>query len=87
MYVRIKGGLILFLETAKAKGNKYIYLRSYAVKQHSKNLETHYRFGRKEVAIRKLQHWREHFEELPSELLELGCTIDQLDNWIRRLDE
>jgi hypothetical protein len=77
----------LFLETAKAKGKRYIYLRSYAVKQHSKNLETHYRFGRKEIAIEKIKRWMEHFEEFPMELLELGCTKNDLGTWKSKLEQ
>jgi hypothetical protein len=77
----------LFLSTIKSKGNYYIYLYSYAVRQDRfRTAKTVYRFGRKEMAIKKMHHWRNNFEEFPEDLLALGCNINDLEDWIRTLE-
>jgi hypothetical protein len=78
---------ILFLSTVKTKGNYYVYLRSYAVnQQYVKKVKTNFKFGRKEIAIKKLHHWKENFGDFPKELIDLGCNVFDLEDWIRTFE-
>jgi hypothetical protein len=80
----------LFLSTVKAKGNYYIYLCGYSRERkgnhYSKNVETLFRFGRKELAIRKMYSWRRDFNSFPVELQNVGCEREDLEDWIKTLE-
>lgn len=77
----------MWLERIKAKGNYYLYLRSYAVREYSVNRMIVYKFGREESALPRMYNWRKNFAEyFPKELKELGCTFEDLDGWIKSLE-
>jgi hypothetical protein len=80
----------LYLSTVKAKGNQYIYLCGYSRERkgshYSKNVETLFRFGRKEVAILKMYSWKENFSSFPVELKNIGCGRLDLEDWIKTLE-
>jgi hypothetical protein len=80
----------LFLSTVKAKGNQYIYLCGYSRERkfghYSKNVETLFRFGRKELAILNMRSWRKDFNSFPVELKNIGCGRADLEDWIKTLE-
>ncbi|MFD2446687.1 hypothetical protein ACFSO7_22365 [Bacillus sp. CGMCC 1.16607] len=77
----------MYLQTAKAKGNAYIYLVAYEMSYKGlASRRTLYGFGRKDKAAKKMYSWKENFSTFPTELLELGCTQDDLNYWIQYVE-
>jgi hypothetical protein len=78
---------ILFLERAHAKGYSYLYLKKYDAREnYANNKIIIYRFGRVQEALKKMYKWRDNFNLFPGELIEEGCTKEDLDIWIKTLE-
>lgn len=79
--------IYLFLMTIKSKGKVYIYLTAYEMSYKGlASRKTLYGFGRNDIAAEKMYGWKEDFSTFPKELLELGCTQDDLNNWIQSIE-
>jgi len=82
----------MYLSTTTAKGKKYVYLiKGVGTKDNEYGdlvciKEYLYGFGRNDKAIKKMREWKDHFEMFPSKLKELGCTEENLLDWIRTLE-
>ncbi|WP_256816688.1 hypothetical protein [Cytobacillus sp. Bac17] len=75
----------MFISHSTAKGKQYIYLYEYCSSE-TTNKQSLYGFGRKEEAIKKMRRWRRNFDLFPQQLLEFGCTKEDLIDWIRTME-
>lgn len=83
----IRRNIYLFLEGKKSFNYYYINLRMYSVRPHyATRKETLYKFGRKEIALQKMYDWRNDFTLFPKELILLGCSQEDLNQWIKTLE-
>lgn len=79
--------MILFLERVTSKGNCYLYLRQYSVREHYHNNKiTVFSFGRIERALKTMYSWNKDFQTFPQELIEIGCSKEDLQRWIETLE-
>lgn len=77
----------MFISHVNSKGNQYIYLYTYCNQEEiSSGKQSIYGFGRKEQAIKKMRSWRNDFSQFPKELIEFGCTREDLIDWIRTME-
>lgn len=78
----------MYLEKIKSKGNYYLYLKAYEVREnYSRPYKTVYKFGRADQALKHFYEWRRNFETLfPIELLEMGCSREDLEGWIKTIE-
>lgn len=77
----------MYLERVKAKGRYYLYLRKYKVRRYyESNKKTIYGFGRIDNALTQMYEWRNNFTKFPQELIDRGCTYDDLLEWIDTLE-
>lgn len=78
----------MYLEKIKSNGHFYIYLMQYAVRENYVNNKKYvFRFGRADRACQKMKHWANNFHKLPDELNEKGITKDNLENWMRDIEQ
>lgn len=75
----------MFISYVTSKGNQYIYLYEYCNSE-SKTKQSLYGFGRKEVAIKNMRKWKREFSLFPQELRDFGCTMKDLNDWIRTME-
>jgi hypothetical protein len=77
----------MFLKSVKSKGNIYLYLCSYDPNT-DKETKTRivYGFGRREKAIKKMIEWKKDFRLFPGELKKIGCSRNDLNKWIEKLN-
>ncbi|WP_430483517.1 hypothetical protein [Rossellomorea marisflavi] len=76
-----------FLTRAKAKGNVYMYLRAYHSSSEGFQGKRYiYSFGRAEKAYSDMKRWFKDYRAFPLELIELGCTKEDLKGWIRTIE-
>lgn len=77
----------MYLEKVVSKGVGYYYLRKYLVREHYTTRKIIvYKFGREEKALSNMYKWRAFASEFPKELIQLGCTSKDLENWIRYIE-
>lgn len=77
----------MYLERVKSKGNCYLYLKNYSVRQnYASNKVTVYRFGRIEQALESMYRWKRNFKEFPKDLIDIGCNKKDLEIWIQTLE-
>lgn len=79
----------MYLEKVKSKGNYYVYLKQYdrtVTYSHDKRVYL-YSFGRIDKALNKMYEWKKDSSRFPGELLEIGCGIDDVKQWIKRLEK
>jgi hypothetical protein len=71
----------MFLKNVKSKGNVYIYLCAYDPGDQDKKIL--FSFGRKDKALSVMKNWKIDFSQFPLFLSELGCSKEDLTDWIR----
>ncbi|MGG3805838.1 hypothetical protein [Metabacillus fastidiosus] len=77
----------MFLSGLKVKNTYYIYLTAYNARDpYGSRKKTLYKFGRLDEAVLKMYYWRDNFSNFPYVLVELGCTEDDLREWINTLE-
>jgi hypothetical protein len=74
----------MFLKNVNSKGNVYIYLCAYNHEDQDKKIL--FSFGRVDKALRSMYEWKDDFCEFPSDLSKIGCTRNDLIDWIRKLE-
>jgi len=74
------------LTRKKARGSIYIYLRESFRKGEKVTNKNIYSFGKMPEALESLYSFREDYSSFPSELLEEGYNLDDLDEWILTLE-
>lgn len=75
----------MFISRVKSKGNYYIYLYGYHNKNGVPKIKTLYGFGNIERALSSMKAWKEDFNSFPKELIDLGCTKEDLREWLKIL--
>lgn len=83
--VRIERGEFMFLRQVQSKGKSYLYLCSYYAENEIQDKRIIYRFGRTEQALINMIAWLENFGHFPKELIELGCSYNDLREWVKSL--
>lgn len=78
----------MYLSQVKSNGKQYIYLCSYVgTQEYSTRKEKRiYSFGETKKALIKMKRWKRKFNEFPNELLNLGCGMEDLEEWIRTIE-
>lgn len=77
----------MFLSQVKANGNRYLYICSYHTQEYSARKQKRlYSLGKSKKAIMTLRMWKENLQDIPSELIELGCTKEDITDWIRTIE-
>jgi hypothetical protein len=74
----------MFLKTVRAKGNTYLYLCSY---DPVKEVKVVYGFGRQDRAIQNMKKWLKNFNTFPPELINIGCSRQDLIKWIKKVEK
>lgn len=75
----------MYLEKVRSKGVDYLYLRKYDSKvKYGTRRKFVYGFGRLEQAREKMINWEKGKEKIPDELKKLGCTSDDIHQWIEK---
>ncbi|MCM3708569.1 hypothetical protein M3205_23280 [Cytobacillus firmus] len=75
----------MFISHVTSKGKQYIYLYEYCSSE-TKKKQSLYGFGRKEEAIKDMRSWGRNFNLFPQQLVEFGCTKEDLSDWIRTME-
>ncbi|MBW7651333.1 hypothetical protein [Anoxybacillus sp. ST4] len=77
-----------YLSQVKSNGRQYIYLCIYVGSQeYSTRKERRvYSFGEARRALIRMKRWKRKFSEFPRELLDLGCGMKELEEWIQTLE-
>ncbi|AEH47115.1 MAG: hypothetical protein CW346_02715 [Bacillaceae bacterium] len=77
-----------YLSQVKSNGRQYIYLCMYVGSQeYSTRKERRvYSFGEARKALLRMKRWKRRFAEFPQELLDLGCGMRDLEQWIQTLE-
>ncbi|WP_378211126.1 hypothetical protein [Anoxybacteroides rupiense] len=77
-----------YLSQVKSNGRQYIYLCAYVGNQaySTRKEQRVYAFGEARRALLRMKRWKRRFSEFPQELLDLGCDMKDLDEWIRTLE-
>ncbi|OKO97026.1 hypothetical protein BRO54_0039 [Geobacillus proteiniphilus] len=77
-----------YLSQVKSNGKQYIYLCMYVGNQeYSTRKERRvYSFGEARKALLRMKRWKRRFTEFPQELLDLGCGMKELEEWIQTLE-
>lgn len=78
-------GIKMFIESSKARGNHYFYVKKYVPIEKMKNRLTLYSLGKIENAIIELERWQHDINNVPTEILEEGITKDEIKKWRIRL--
>jgi hypothetical protein len=73
----------MYLKSVKSKGNIYIYLCAYNNQEQDKKIL--FSFGRIDKAIKNMYEWEK--SELPVDLIEIGCSREELFTWIKKVKE
>ncbi|THD15772.1 hypothetical protein CI793_11215 [Anoxybacillus ayderensis] len=78
----------MYLSQVKSNGKRYIYLCMYVGTQEysSRKEKRVYAFGEARRALVKMKRWKRRFTEFPQELLELGCSMKDLEQWIQTIE-
>lgn len=79
----------MYLSQVRAKGKIYVYLSMYCGEQEltSKREKNVYAFGEIEDALYKMYYWQMHPNMIPTDLIELGCKLENIKNWISKLEK
>ncbi|KIQ93618.1 hypothetical protein LH47_02299 [Anoxybacillus thermarum] len=77
-----------YLSQVKSNGKQYIYLCMYVgTQQYSTRKERRvYSFGESKKALIRMKRWKRKFSEFPRELLDLGCGMKELEEWIQTIE-
>lgn len=78
----------MYLSQVKSNGKRYIYLCAYdGSQEYSTRRERRvYAFGEARQALKKMRRWKRKFYEFPQELKELGCSEQDLNDWITTIE-
>ncbi|GEM05609.1 hypothetical protein HMI01_25970 [Halolactibacillus miurensis] len=77
----------MFIESSKARGNHYCYVKKYVPVQRMKYRETLYSLGKIEDALKELEHWENDLNHVPKIVLSEGITHNQIKKWRMKLNE
>lgn len=77
----------MYIERVRSKGRCYLYLKKYDGRiMFGTKKKTLYRFGRLENALNEMKIWLEDMNCLPLALQELGCSEENLIEWINSIE-
>ena len=77
----------MFIESSKARGNHYFYVKKYVPIERMKYRETLYSLGKIENALKELEHWEHDINHVPESVLAEGITHNQIKKWRMKLSD
>ncbi|WP_436867069.1 hypothetical protein [Bacillus fungorum] len=78
-----------YLISRTAGGKRYFYLAQYTSKEKYTTCKYQllYHFGNTQIAFERLTLWILDNSFIPKELLELGTTIDDIEDWKEKIEK
>ncbi|GEM02007.1 hypothetical protein SAMN05421839_12530 [Halolactibacillus halophilus] len=77
----------MFIESSKARGNHYCYVKKYVPIERMKYRETLYSLGKIENALKELEAWENDLDHVPETVLSEGITHKQIKIWRMKLND
>lgn len=77
----------MFIESSKARGNHYCYVKKYVPIERMKYRETLYSLGKIENALKELEAWEKDLDHVPKNVLAEGITHNQIRKWRMKLKD